>query len=207
LEITVITVKDFMEVVGYRITEGDSYGWQCYGPDAYRLDSWNQDQDGHTVSIVFDTRSQTVYEATAYDYSRERAYRLINPAYRASFLQEAQERGASANEAWDCVNYVDLETAEDFLAKAEAIVSDLDYDTRVEVPLTLDESTLFGLMQMAHEQDITLNQLVENIIRAEINRLEDQRITDELEEINREFFIADYQKKAEKKNKKRSKKN
>jgi len=184
-----ITVKDFMETVGYRITEGGDYGWQCYGPNAYRLDSWNQDQDGHTVSIVFDTHSQTVYEITAYDYRRERAYRLINPDYRASFEREAQERGASANEAWDTVNYVDLETAEDFLAKAQAIVADQDYDTRVEVPLTLDNATLFGLMQMAHEQDITLNRLVENIIRQEIDRLEDLRLTAELDEIRRDMGL------------------
>jgi len=184
-----ITVKDFMEVVNYRITEGDSYGWQCYGPNAYRLDSWNQDQDGYTVSIVFDTLTQTVCEATAYDYSRERAYRLINPEYLQAYQQEAKERGASANEAWDNVNYVDLETAEDFLAKARAIVANQDYDTRVEVPLELDDTVLFGLMKMAHEQDITLNTLVENIVRAEIDRLEDQRIEDELDELRREMDL------------------
>jgi hypothetical protein len=198
-----ITVKDFMETVGYRITEGDSYGWQCYGPNAYRLDSWNQDQDGHTVSIVFDTQTQTVCEATAYDYSRERAYRLINPDFRQAYQQEAQERGASANEAWDSVNYVDLETTEDFLAKARAIVAEEDYDTRVEVPLELDDTVLFGLMKMAHEQDITLNQLVEQIIRAEIDRLEDQRIEAELDELRRELDLDTTPTKKDRKKKKK----
>ena len=166
-----ITVKDFMETVGYRITEGDSYGWQCYGPNAYRLDSWNQDQDGHTVSIVFDTNTQTVYEATVYDYSRERAYRLINPEYLRAYQQEAKERGASANEAWDDVDYVDLETDEDFLAKARAIVADEDYDTRVSIPLELPEDVLFELMRQAHEKDITFNQHVENIVREACERI------------------------------------
>jgi hypothetical protein len=166
-----ITVKDFMETVGYRITEGDSYGWQCYGPNAYRLDSWNQDQDGHTVSIVFDTVTQTVCEATAYDYSRERAYRLINPEYLRAYQQEAKERGASANEAWDDVDYVDLETDEDFLAKARAIVADEDYDTRVSIPLELPEDVLFELMRQAHEKDITFNQHVENIVREACERI------------------------------------
>ena len=77
-----ITLKDFMEVIDYKITEGSEYLWHCYGEHAYRLDSWNQEQDGHTVSIVFDTRTQEVYEASAYDYGRNRAYRLINPVYR-----------------------------------------------------------------------------------------------------------------------------
>jgi hypothetical protein len=166
-----ITVKEFMEIVGYRITEGSDYGWRCYGPDAYRLDSWNQDHDGHTVSIVFDTNTQTVYEATAYDYSRERAYRLFNPEFKKSFDQEALERGASANEAWDDVNYVDLESDDDFIQKALAIVAGEDYDTRVSIPLELPEDVLFELMRQAHEKDITFNQHVENIVREACERI------------------------------------
>lgn len=55
-----ITLKEFMELVDYRITEGSDYMWSCYGPNAHRLDSWNGDHDGHSVSIIFDTQSQNV---------------------------------------------------------------------------------------------------------------------------------------------------
>jgi hypothetical protein len=202
LEIILITVKEFMETVQHRITEGGDYGWQCYGPNAYRLDSWSGDQDGHSVSIVFDTHTQAVYEVSAYDYQAQRAYRLINPDYRAAFDREAVYRGVEANEAWDEVNYVDLEADDDFIQKAQAIVAGEDYDTRVEVPLELDEDTLFGLMKMAHEQDITLNTLVENIIRAEIDRLENQRIADELDELRRELDFNSQAKKPKKAKKK-----
>jgi hypothetical protein len=167
-----ITIKDFMETVGYRITEGSEYQWQCYGDKAYSLDSWSGRQDGHTVSIVFDTVTQTVYEATAYDYQRNRAYRLIHPDYRTAHNNEAESRAVDADQAWDDVRFVDLETDQDFLAKAQAILADRAYDTRVEVPLDLDDDTLFGLMKMAHEQDITLNQLVERILLKAIQELE-----------------------------------
>ena len=197
-----ITVKDFMEIVQHRITEGGDYGWQCYGPNAYRLDSWSGDQDGHSVSIVFDTWTQTVYEVSAYDYQAQRAYRLINPDYRAAFDREAVYRGVEANEAWDEVNYVDLEADDDFIQKAQAIVAGEVYDTRVEVPLELDDAVLFDLMKMAHEQDITLNTLVENIIRAEIDRLEDQRIAGELDELRRELDLDTVAKKQKSKKKK-----
>ena len=176
-----------METVDYKITEGSEYMWECYGDHAYRLDSWNQEQDGHSVSIVFDTQTHVVYEASAYDYKRNRAYRLINPDFKFGHDDEAQSRDVDADQAWDDVNYVDLETDEDFLTKARAIVSDEDYDTRVDVPIDLDRETLFGLMQMAHEQDITFNQLIENIIRQEINRLENQRVANELDEIRQDF--------------------
>ena len=175
-----ITLKDFMETVDYKVTEGSDYTWECFGPNAYRLDSWNQEQEGHTVSIVFDTRTHEVYEVSAYDYKRNRAYRLINPLYKASHDAEARDRDVDSNQAWDDVNYVDLETDEDFLDKARSIVADKDYDTRVDVPLTLPDDSLFQLMKLAHEADLTLNQYVEGILRRAI---ENDQLAKELDAI------------------------
>lgn len=150
-----------MEIVDYKITEGSDYTWECFGPNAYRLDSWNQDQEGHTVSIVFDTRTHVVYEASAYDYSRNRAYRLINPDYKFAHDDEASTRGVDMKQAWDDVNYVDLEVDQDFIDKARAIVANTEYDTRVQIEVDLDDDTMFRMMKLAHERDITFNQLVE----------------------------------------------
>ena len=154
-----------METVNYRITEGSDYGWQCYGHDAYMLDSWNGEQDGHSLTIIFDTKTQAVYEVQAHDYVNQRAYRLINPDYAKKNKKEAKKRNVSRKEAWDDVDYVDLETDEDFLEKAQAIVNGTDYDTRVQVPLELDDDTMFQMMRMAHERDLTLNEFVEDLLR------------------------------------------
>jgi hypothetical protein len=159
-----ITLKDFMETVGYRVTEGSQYMWSCYGENAYRLDYWNQVQDGHSVSIVFDTRSHVVYEATAYDYSRERAYRLINPLYAEQHSEEARSRSVDENQAWDDVDYVDLDVDNDFLEKARAIVEGLGYDTRVQVQVEFSDEELLTYMKIAHERDVTFNQLVEQAL-------------------------------------------
>lgn len=167
-----ITIKDFMETVGYRITEGGNYGWKCYGDNAYTLDSWNGDINGHTVSIVFDTKTQEVYEATAYDYSRDRAYRITNPAYKTAHDAECKAR-EQVDQAWELddgtpVEYTQIDVAEDFLDKARAIVANEDYDTRIQVPLNLSNDQLFELMSIAHQRDITLNQLVEEVLRQAI---------------------------------------
>lgn len=161
-----------METVNYRITEGSDYGWQCYGHDAYMLDSWNGDHDGHSLTIIFDTKTQEVYEVQAHDYVNERAYRLINPDYAKKNKKEARKRDVNRKEAWDDVNYVDLETDEDFLEKAQAIVDGTDYDTRVQVPLELDDDTMFQMMKMAHERDLTLNEFVGELLR-EVLKKED----------------------------------
>lgn len=162
-----------METVDYKVTEGSEYCWECYGPNAYRLDSWNQDQEGHTVSIVFDTRTHVVYEVNAYDYSRNRAYRLINPDYKSIHDNESKSRDLDSKQAWDDVNYIDLEVDEDFLEKARAIVADKEYDTRIKISLDLPDDMLFKLMTLAHESDMTLNQFIEKLLRNELNQIND----------------------------------
>lgn len=172
-----INIKDFMNIVDYRITEGSEYGWRCFGSYAYCLDSWNGEYDGYTISIVFDTQTQTVYEAEAWDYARNRVYRLRHPDYVAAYDAEAKQRGIDPNQAMKNddgtpLKYIDLEVEEDWLDKAGSIVQGLDYDTRVQMPITLPDDALFRLMQLAHEQDLTLNQFMENILRDEIDRIQ-----------------------------------
>jgi len=167
-----ITMREFMELVNYRITEGSDYGWQCFGDSAYQLSSWNglYEQGGWSLNIVFSTKTSEVFTVEVCDYQRDRAYRIINPDHVAAHQQEAQERGEYADMAWDDVDFVDLEVDQDWLSKARAIVTGQDYDTRVSVPVELDDSELFELMRRAHERDITLNQLVEEILRAVIEK-------------------------------------
>jgi predicted HicB family RNase H-like nuclease len=43
-------------------------------------------------------------------------------------------------------------------------------DDRVIIGLELEQDLLYQLMLMAHEQDITLNQLVEKILREYLDR-------------------------------------
>jgi hypothetical protein len=165
-----ITMKEWMELVGYRITEGSDYMWQCYGSNAYALDSWNGEQDGHSFTVIFDTKDQTVYEVQAHDYVHDRAYRMINEDFRKKNKKEAKKRDIDKDNAWDDVNYVDLDVDDDFIQKCLAIQAGEDYDTRVSVPMEFSDQELLTYMKLAHEQDITFNQLVERALREAIER-------------------------------------
>ena len=46
----------------------------------------------------------------------------------------------------------------------------LNMTNRTTIQIDLEDELLFQLMLLAHEQDITLNQLVENILREFIER-------------------------------------
>lgn len=158
-----ITIQDFMETVEYRITEGSDYGWRSFGSDAHSLSYWNGDYDGHAISMVFDRKTQLVYTMDAVDYNNNRAYRWINPDYVEAYRKEVGDRDVR-DLAWDDVPWTDIDVVEDFLNKARAIVRGEKYDTRVQVPIELEDHEWFQLMKLAHEQDITLNQMVEQVI-------------------------------------------
>jgi len=165
-----ITLKEWMEIVDYRITEGSDYCWHCYGNDVHMLDSWNGEQDGFSFTVIFDTKTQVVYEVQAHDYVHQRAYRMINPDFQKKNKKEAKRRDIDKNNAWDDVDYIDLEVDDDFIQKCLAIKAGEDYDTRVSVPMDFSDEELLQYMKLAHEQDITFNQLVERALREAIDR-------------------------------------
>ena len=176
-----ISIKEWMELVDYKITEGDTYGWQCYGPNAYQLNSWNgvHGKGGHSFSIVFSTKSQKVYEVSMCDYTNDRAYRMINPKFQEKHRKEAMERGVNLNEAWDDVDYVELDVVDDFIQKALAIRAGEDYDTRVQVEVDFSDEELLQYMKLAHQRDMTFNEFVEEALRHAIEEVEAGRLTKE----------------------------
>ena len=177
-----ITMKEWMELVGYRITEGSTYMWQCYGSDAYALDSWNGEQDGHSFTVIFDTKDQTVYEVQAHDYVHNRAYRMINQDFCKKNKKEAKRRDVDKDLAWEHddgtpLNYVDLEVDDDFIQKCLAIRAGEDYDTRVSVPVDFSDEELLQYMKLAHERDVTFNKFIEEALRHVLEEVEAGRFT------------------------------
>jgi hypothetical protein len=168
----VITLKEWMEVVEYRVTEGSAFMWHCYGNNAYSLDSWNGEQDGNSFTIIFDTKTQVVYEVQSHDYKNQRAYRLVNPLFKDQRNVESANRNVSLDHAWDEVDYVDLESDDDWFQKALAIVAGEEYDTRVSIPIDLPEEELMVLFKMAHDRDMTFNDFIEQVLREQLERLQ-----------------------------------
>jgi hypothetical protein len=164
-----ITIKEWMELVGFRITEGTEFGWQCFGSYAYALDSWNGDnQKGYSLTMVFDTRTQVVYQVEVHDYKRERAYSFTNPDFIEAYNDEEQARGAIDYD----YKMIELEVLEDWVEKATAIVAGKKYDKRVQIPLNLPNDVMIELMTLAHAEDITLNKMVEKVLKVAIERAE-----------------------------------
>ena len=164
-----LTLKDWMELVDYKITEGSAYCWHCFGDNAHTLDSWQGGHEGYTFSVTFDTKDQTVYQVEAFDYRNSRAYRMINPAFQGRHKQESDSRIVE-DTAWDGVPFVDLDVDDDFIEKCTAIKEGKDYDTRVSIPVDFTDDELLKYMKMAHEEDVTFNEFIEQALRMAIER-------------------------------------
>jgi hypothetical protein len=170
-----ITMKEWMELVDYKITEGSDYGWECYGPYSYSLDSWNgvHGAGGYSFSITFSTKSQKVYEVTVCDYTNNRAYRMINPKFQEKHRKEALARGVNLNEAWDDVAYVDLEVVDDFIQKCLAIRAGEDYSTDISVPIDLPDDLLMFAFKQAHEKNMTFNDFMNQVLRDFVDKVKE----------------------------------
>lgn len=153
-----ITLKEWMEIVDCKITEGSDYYTNV--PGLYMLTAWNEQQDGYSFDIAFDPKdNQRVYLVEAHDFKNQRAYRLIDPAIDIDKV------------AYDDVEYVDLESDDDFIQKALAIKAGEDYDERVVIPIDFPEEELMVLFKLAHEADMSFNDFIEHVLKEKLKEM------------------------------------
>jgi hypothetical protein len=161
------------EAMSHQITGGSEYQWQCF-PDARFLDY--ESEHAH-VSILYSTVDQIVYQADASikrevwpdDKRFDKPYRWTNPIFKDAYINESKERNIDPDQAWDDVKWIELETDEDFLEKAKAMFEGDYWDTRIVVPVDLDDDTILKLSMEAHKRDITLNKMVEIVLQEAID--------------------------------------
>jgi uncharacterized protein YozE (UPF0346 family) len=96
---------------------------------------------------------------------------------REKHRKEAEHKSELANQAWDDVEYIDLDVDGDFISKCLAIKNHEEYDTRVQVPIDIPDRELLQYMKMAHERDMTFNDFVEQALRHAIEEVEAGRLT------------------------------
>ena len=161
-------LSEVNEVFQHKITGGGDYGWSCYGFDTWSIDYSSKYAHGY---VVFDVGTGTVREVSVTPSVDElfdksiKPYRYIDPAYRDAYDSEAKSRNVAPDEAWDDVKWIDLEVEEDFIDKASKMFNGETFDTRIVVPLDLDNDTMLKLAMEAHKRDITLNKMVELVLK------------------------------------------
>jgi len=99
-----MTLHEIMIAASSRVCGGTEYQWQCYGSDARYIDF--ADTDGlEFSSVVFDTKTQTVYELAVNVPGYRQAFIWRHPDFEKAHLSECQARSIEPNVAWDDVMY------------------------------------------------------------------------------------------------------
>lgn len=152
-----ITIQQFINIINGQITSSEVY---YDAKTLVLLGHWDGDQNGRSLEIIFDPAfgESKVMAVLAHDLKRNRAYRLKDKDLIAD------------NEAWDGVNYIDLETDEDMLEKMVALYNYEEYDDRIAIPLDLPDEVLLILMKEAHARDITFNQYLIDVITEQLKK-------------------------------------
>jgi hypothetical protein len=102
---------------------------------------------------------------------------MINPNNVEKHRKEAVARDVNLNEAWEDVDYVDLEVDDDFIQKCLAIKAGEDYDTGALVPIDLPDDLLLQAALEAHKRNITLNAYINMALVALVEKVKSGEIT------------------------------
>ena len=169
-------IDQLIEEFEYTIIGGDVYRWKCYGPNARFLDMGKAEVGGY---IVFDSESQYVYEVQV--WRGDDQYRWIDRHYVAAYKEEASERGINIKIAYDDVEYIDVDNAIEMLSTIYKVIQGImpprpkkDSEEDVIVDVDIPDDVLLKLAMDAHKLNITLNEYVVNLLRAEIEKYEEE---------------------------------
>ena len=89
---------DYVQTIGFSITSGSQFMWNCYGTDAWYLESKNS-------SAIIDRKTGIVYEVAYFNEDTDDCFRWIDPAHIDAYVVESAERGFNPWQAYDDVNY------------------------------------------------------------------------------------------------------
>lgn len=109
-------LTDLLECTGYLVGQTGEHLWDCYGSNAFFIDfSFRK----LISSVVFDTKTQVIYEITFADETKSEPFRYSNPKFIDKRKKEAKKRGHRFSQAWDDVDYIEV-SAKQILEKIKS---------------------------------------------------------------------------------------
>jgi hypothetical protein len=96
---------------------------------------------------------------------------MINPKNQKKHANEAKARDVNLNEAWDDVDYVELDVLDDFIQKALAIRAGEEYSTDISVPIDLPDDLLMFAFKCAHAENMTFNDWMNQMLRNFVDKV------------------------------------
>lgn len=105
-----INLKNYLESVKYKIQEGFEYGWECFGKNTFALNTEGKKGSNfiYSTQVIFNTKNQTLYEVSFWDYVGRRVFRWINPRFVSKVKKEYKNRNLCFYTASDEMKFEDV---------------------------------------------------------------------------------------------------
>lgn len=159
-------MEAYIKAIRYKITNGEEFLWECYGPNARYLES--SDDDYH-ISAIFDTETAQIYESSiSSTYSGDIRYRWIDLNYIEACKAEATSRGVDWMDFSDGQPWHMTDDFDDIIDKISKIPYGEEYDRRVVLTLDLEEDVKEMIETAAALQGITIDEFIERALKAVI---------------------------------------
>ena len=166
-----MALNQILKAVSYRISNSTQYLYSCFGSNQPRLIEFLDVNENPCGNFTLDSLGK-VYEIVVELAEKNKCYRWIDFEFKNALFNEVVNKGFDPNIAWENIKYTEIESLEDMLIKVEAICKNIPFDERILKPLKLSDDEFLILARMAHEKDVTLNELINLKINDSINSID-----------------------------------
>lgn len=162
-------LKEACDAFEYKIYNGEKSLWNCFTLGVRVLDFEINDET--TASVVYNPHVGEVYMAQVWDGSEGEYYVWVDPDYRNAYKEECVLRGIDPDK------HTDHTTESGFFDKVDILLGKKSEEVSEEnetVNIDIDDVDILHLALKAHELDITLNAYMVKLLKAEIEKYEEE---------------------------------
>ena len=101
------TLEHYLDTIDYKIGDGSTFLWNCFGKDAYQYTYTKYTELGYDfeLNMIFDTNTRIVYVAEFSVVEDDKLYRCFNPEFKADYV--AEEMCVDAKMGFNTIKYED----------------------------------------------------------------------------------------------------
>ena len=164
-----IFLNEIIRATNYSNIKPDKYCWDSFGKFANLTYIEVENASEEILSFIYDYRTQEVFliHLSTDDTTH---YQWVSKNHFEKYNEECIKRGYDVNKVYDDsdIVYINVDDETQILQQISSIFENITANNLSNLDFVLDDDLILPLAKMAHERDITLNQLITEIISNEV---------------------------------------